>query len=111
LARGAAGQLPARRTLSSGAAWHDSSLSANERAEHGKLLSAALCGEKSLLVPRIPAIDDYIAALDEAVKSVTDKNVLPAEALHSAAQKWEKITDAHGREIQREAYQKHLGIK
>jgi hypothetical protein len=103
--------LPVRRSLASSAAWHDSSLSANDRSERGKALTAALSGERSLVIPRIPGIDEYLAALDEAVKSSADARVIPADALKTAAQKWEKITDSHGREKQREAYQKHLGIE
>lgn len=111
LARGSTGQLPVRRSLAAAVTWYDSSLSANERTERGKSLSTTLSGEKLLLLPRIPAIDEYIAALDDAVKSATDKKVSPKEALQAAAQNWEKITDAHGREKQRAAYQKHLGIR
>jgi hypothetical protein len=111
LTRGAAGQLPVRRSLASSAAWYEPTLSASDRAERGKMLSAMLSGERSFVIPRIPAIDEYLAALDEAVNSAENKNVVPAEALQEAAEKWEKITEAHGREKQRRAYQNHLGIE
>ncbi len=41
-------------------------------AEHkdlDKAMKVALGGEQCLLVPRIPGVDDYMSALDEAVKS------------------------------------------
>lgn len=110
LARNAPGQLPVRRSLASAAAWHDPALSANDRTERGKILSAAMSNEKSLLIPRIPGIDEYLGVLEEAVKSTTDKKAPPAAALAEAAAEWEKITEAHGRDAQRDAYQKHLGI-
>jgi len=40
---------------------------------------------------------------------VVDKTS-PATALQTAADRWEKITDSHGRDAQRRAYLKHLGI-
>ena len=34
----------------------------------------------------------------------------PQLALEKAAQRWEQITNAHGRDSQRQAFLKHLGI-
>ncbi len=103
-------QLPARRSLASAADWYDSTLGASDRAERGKELDAALSGQQALLIPRIPGIDEYLAALDDAVKSVVADKVAPAAALQKDADRWEEITDAHGRDKQRQAFQKHLGI-
>jgi len=111
LARAGVRQLPTRRSFASAAAWHDPALGASERAERGKALNASLSGEQSLVVPRIPAIDEYLAALDDAVKAVVTEKTAPRDALQIAADRWEKITDAHGRDKQRDAYQKHLGIE
>ena len=61
------------------------------------------------MIPRIPGVDEYVAALDDAVKAALGK-VAPQAALQQAAARWEKITDAHGRETQRDAYLKHLEI-
>ncbi len=102
--------LPPRRSLESSAAWYDKSLSATERTQRGKLLDAALSGQRCLLIPRIPGIDEYLAALDAAVKAVVVDKTSPAAALKKAAQRWQQITDSHGREKQREAYYQHLGI-
>jgi hypothetical protein len=74
------------------------------------VLEAALSGEKHLLIPRIPGVDEYLAALDEAVKAVMNDHVAAQTALDNAAKRWEEITDAHGRDAQRKAYLKHLGI-
>ena len=101
-------QLPARRSLASSAAWYEPNLSASDRADRGKSLDKALSGQQYLLVPRIPAIDDYLAALSDAIDA-TDKSSAAA-ALQNVARRWEQITDAHGRDKQRDAYLKELNI-
>jgi hypothetical protein len=109
-ARAGEGTLPVRRSLASSPSWYGSSLSAAERAEFGKTLEAALSQPTCLLVPRIPGVDEYLAALDQAVKDAVFDGAAPGVALAEAAQRWEEITDARGREAQRRAYLKHLGI-
>jgi hypothetical protein len=73
-------------------------------------LEAALGGEQCLIVPRIPGVDEYIAALNQAVEHAMSGGVAPQAALEQAAQQWEATTDARGRDVQRAAYLKHLGI-
>jgi hypothetical protein len=63
------------------------------------------------MIPRIPGIDEYLATLTDAAKSAVLDHVPPQEALNQAAERWEVITDAHGRQSQRRAYLKHLGIE
>jgi hypothetical protein len=103
--------LPPRRSIATTSAWYDPSLSATQRAEQGKLVDVVLSGERSLVIPRIPDIDDYLAALDDAVKSALSDKMPPAAALQTAAQRWEQITDRMGRDKQRAAYLAHLGIE
>jgi multiple sugar transport system substrate-binding protein len=110
LARVGDGMLPVRKSLVSSPAWYDSRLTASERADVGKNLEASLGGNECLIVPRIPGVDEYLVALDDAVKQIASAKVKPDEAFRHAAEKWEQITDAHGREAQRQAYLKHLGI-
>jgi len=62
------------------------------------------------MVPRIPGVDEYIAALDEVVIAATSGKTQPEPALQKAANDWDRITDAHGRDKQAKAYLKHLGI-
>ena len=110
IARDAGGTMPVRRSLASSPAWHDPKLTADQRADLAKSLSAALNRSTFLMVPRIPGIDQYMAALDDAVEAAVSKDIDAAVALRNAAEQWEKITDTHGREHQRQAYLKHLGI-
>lgn len=104
------GVLPARLSAASSSAWYEASLAPDKRSDLSKKLVAALSGQQSLLIPRIPGIDEYLAALDDAVRgSVVDKSP-PQETLHKAAERWEHITNSLGRDKQRGAYQKHLGF-
>jgi len=102
--------LPVRRSLASSATWYGESLNTSQRSELANKLDAAMSGEKCILVPRIPAIDEYMTALDKAVESASSKKVDAIAALQHAAERWEQITDSHGHEKQRKAYWKHLGI-
>jgi len=109
LARVGNAQVPARKSLASSVAWYDPTLSAPDRADRGKSLDSLLSAQPFVLFPRIPGIDDYIAALDEAITSATD---VPSTStgLQHAAEKWEKITDLHGRDTQQKAYLKSLNL-
>ena len=91
-------------------AWYEAGLNARERAKLAEALASSLSGEKCLLIPRIPGVDEYMAALDAAVKSAVFDKVPAKVALRKAADRWNQITDAHGRDRQRQAYLKHLGI-
>ncbi len=102
--------LPVRKSLASSSAWFDSSPNNVDRSSVARELESALNGDKCLLIPRIPGVDEYMAALDEAVKAAENEGAPPQAALDKAAQRWEQITNAHGRDAQRHAYLKHLGI-
>jgi multiple sugar transport system substrate-binding protein len=102
--------LAPRHSLATSASWFDASLTASDRADRGKKIEAALGGEQSLVLPRIPALDDYLAALDAAVKSAVVDKTPPSTALQTAADRWEQITNEQGRDKQRRAYLAHLGI-
>jgi ABC-type glycerol-3-phosphate transport system substrate-binding protein len=110
LARAATGPMPVRRSLASSPVWYDSAMTPAERADLDKTLSAALGGQRALVIPRISAVDEYMTALDEAVKAAVVDKVPPQTALDAAVKRWEQITDAHGRDAQRRSYLKHLGI-
>ncbi len=82
----------------------------DEREGDAKRAESALAADQCLLVPRIPGVDEYVAALDEAVKTPPSDRAAAEAALQKVAEQWEKITDAHGRDAQRQAYLKHLQI-
>jgi ABC-type glycerol-3-phosphate transport system substrate-binding protein len=101
---------PVRRSLASSAKWYGDELTVEQRSERSRLLDEQLGGEWCLLIPRIPGIDEYLAVLDEAVNATANGDVEGKAALAKAAQRWDEITDSRGRELQREAYLKHLGV-
>lgn len=102
--------MPVRRSLATSPAWYEHDTPANTRHDRGKSLTDALSGHECLVVPRIPGVDEYIAALDESANAVASGKMQPLAALEKAAAQWDKITDAHGRDKQRQAYLKHLNI-
>ena len=110
LARAGEGTLPVRQSLASSPLWHDPTLTASERIYLGETLKAALSQPECVLIPRIPGVDEYMAALDQAVREALTGEAAPQAALQKAAERWDAITDARGRDAQRRAYLKHLGI-
>lgn len=110
LARAADPTLPARSSLANSAQWYKSEMSPEDRAKVSQLLTTQLNGLRCVLIPRIPGVDEYLAALDEAVTSTTRDKVAPAVVLQKAGGRWEEITNAHGRDGQHAAYLKHLNI-
>jgi ABC-type glycerol-3-phosphate transport system substrate-binding protein len=59
---------------------------------------------------RIPGREEYLAALDDAVNSALAREKSSAEALESAARRWQEITESRGVENQRKAYARSLGL-
>jgi hypothetical protein len=76
-----------------------------------KVVASALAADAPVLVPRIPAIDEYLDALAAAVRSAPANEAAAKEALTTAAVKWDAITDRLGREGQATAYRRHLGLE
>jgi hypothetical protein len=109
LARIGNAQLAARKSLASSANWYDTDLSSTDRADRGKALDDLLSAEQFILVPRIPGVDDYLAALDEVIEPATDATSA-TKALQQAAEKWEKITHSRDRTAQQNAYLKSLNL-
>jgi hypothetical protein len=102
--------LPVRRSLATSAKWYPANLSQEDREEQASTLQRAFNSELCLTIPRLPGIDQYMDALDSEVTAALDGKLSPREALENAARAWERFTEEHGREKQREAYLKHLGI-
>jgi ABC-type glycerol-3-phosphate transport system substrate-binding protein len=110
IAKGSEPITPVRRSLVNSPAWYDASLEPDEREALTKRAAQELSTTECLMVPRIPGVDEYMAALDAVVDEAIIGNVQPKTALQKAADRWEAITDAQGREAQREAYLKNLGF-
>jgi hypothetical protein len=102
--------VPVRRSLVSSAKWYDAELTTEERAALSKRVGESMSSDECLMIPRLPGVDEYLEALDEAVASATSEGVAPRQALETAARRWEGFTEARGRDAQRTALLKHLGI-
>lgn len=109
-ARAGLGALPARKSLASSPSWFPTEMTPDEQSRIAEKLAVTMNKEAALVIPRIPAIDDYLSALAEAVALSTTRSESPQAALERAAKRWEEITDAYGRESQRDAYLKYQGI-
>jgi hypothetical protein len=75
-----------------------------------KVVAEALAVETPVMVPRVPAIDEYMGVLAEAVRAAEPGEEAANVALSEVAAKWEAITERLGREGQARAYRRHLGI-
>ncbi|QEG35011.1 type 2 periplasmic-binding domain-containing protein [Bythopirellula goksoeyrii] len=80
-------------------------LPAQSAEENAAWLTESLSKRDAYLAPRLPGIDNYLAALNDALasKSIPD-------ALAHAETEWNAITDSQGREQQRKAFRQHLGL-
>lgn len=63
-----------------------------------------------LVTLRIPGRNEYLAALDEAVRAAVRSESSPQESLSAAADKWRAITERLGKPNQRTAYRRSLGL-
>jgi multiple sugar transport system substrate-binding protein len=90
--------------------WIDASGGQRSASNIAFSLEATLRRETCLVVPQIPGIDQYLAALAAAVEKALRGEASAADALGRAAQEWDMITHRLGRDSQRRAYLKHVGI-
>lgn len=74
-------------------------------------LAVALSRREGVTVPRLPGVDDYLARLADAVRTAADGSPTPEAALAAAGADWEQLTDKLGRDNQRTAYRRCLGIE
>ncbi len=73
-------------------------------------VSMLLSSSNSFLLPRIPGIDEYLQALDEAILRAISDDISAEDALARAIEEWNSLTDRYDRDRQRVAYRKHLGL-
>ncbi len=91
--------------------WVDAGTDAEAAREYGESARDAVNRPTYLLALRIPGHDRYLAALDSAVAQVLGGEASPIVALADAAAAWNQITDELGRDAQRQAYRKSLGLE
>ena len=74
-----------------------------------KVVATALASDSPVLIPRIPAIDEYLGVLADAVRTAPADEATAKASLDGVAGKWEEITNRLGRDRQAAAYRRHPG--
>ena len=75
-----------------------------------RLITEQLSSSEVFLLPRIPGIERYLEALEQAIGGALDGTVPSAEVLASVSAEWEELTKELGAERQRRSYRLHLGL-
>jgi hypothetical protein len=73
-------------------------------------LSQQLSRGEAYLLPRIPGIDRYLAQLEAALSAALADRVPPGKLLAAVQAQWDALTNKLGREAQRAAFNRHLGL-
>ena len=99
-----------RSHLGNARIWMEELAPAAVAEEYATLTEQTFSGSHSLDAIRIPGRADYLSVLDEAVRAVVRGDRSVEQALGEAAAQWRKITNRHGLEQQRRAYNNSLGL-
>jgi len=91
--------------------WVESGMSADAARQYAEVAAQSFSRPGWLFAPRLPGHEEYMAALDEAVRRAVAGSASPAEALTEAAVRWQQITDRLGRTEQQRAYLHSLGLE
>lgn len=62
------------------------------------------------LLPRIPGIDEYLAAVEDEIAQSVSSDQAAEAVLVRVVERWNAITERYGRDRQRVAYRRHLGL-
>jgi hypothetical protein len=81
-----------------------------EESDAESWITQSLSRGDAYLLPRIPGIDEYLNILNDAIDDAVASKQPAAEALATAAEKWNRLTDKLGRDSQRMALNRHLGL-
>ena len=91
--------------------WVDPGTDAEAAQHYAASVQSALGRSAYLFALRIPGQEKYLAALDAAVEQAVGGQQSAADALRQAAAEWTKIVEQLGRDSQRQAYRKSLGLE
>jgi multiple sugar transport system substrate-binding protein len=100
-----------KQQLESPQSWVEAPMPRAAAARYAEITDETLSGPQWLFPLRLPGRDKYLAALDEAVQRAVRGDQTAEASLRQAAAAWRTITDELGRDAQREAYWKSLGLK
>lgn len=91
--------------------WVDATGEPTAGAAYADLLLARDASAAFLVTLRLPGRERYLAALAKAIDECRGSPEKIEPALQAAATEWDKITDSLGRDAQRKAYRKSLGLE
>ncbi len=103
--------LPRRSQIENIAAWVEPPLSEKTAKEYAKDLAATFESSDCLSALPIPGRDEYLSALDDAVRSAVSGDQPAIEALIAAAGRWREISERLGVERQKTALRRSLGLE
>ncbi|MBN2580845.1 MAG: extracellular solute-binding protein [Pirellulales bacterium] len=90
--------------------WGEEPIPAKTMVDYAAMLSTAM-RRTEWLAFRLPGREEYLSALDEAVRSAVLDKASPEAALKKTAAQWRKITEKRGKEAQLKAYLHSLGLE
>jgi multiple sugar transport system substrate-binding protein len=91
--------------------WTEKEISNSSASQYADLVAKTLDQDSLWIDFRLPGREEYLSALDEAVKLAVEGESKPADALAKAAEKWRQITEKFGKERQKSAYAHSLGLE
>jgi hypothetical protein len=74
-------------------------------------LTRLLTADNSYLLPRLPGIEEYLAALHRELAPAFRGESNVEQALQRSARAWQNITQRRGVHRQLRAYRRHLGLE
>ena len=92
-------------------AWVESVVSAGAARQYGETVALGQSSSSWLITLRIPGQHRYMDALDEAVLRVITDGAAPADELSQVGERWKAITDEYGKDAQKRAYSRDLGLE
>ena len=90
--------------------WYGEAFSATMSRSLFRSQQRPASGSTALSFPSISGRDEYLAALSDAVRSAIRSEQTPLKALESATVAWNRITESHGAELQKQLYHRSLGL-
>jgi len=91
--------------------WTDRAFDGEAARQYGAALQASQSRTAWIASLSIPGRALYLAALDDAVRTVVAGQATSEDALQAAAQRWREVTDTLGQERQQRAYTRSLGLE
>lgn len=103
--------LPHRSQIENIAAWVEPPMTEKTAKEYAKDLAAMFESSDCVSALPIPGREEYLSALDDAVRSAVSGDQPAIEALIAAAGRWRKISERLGVERQKTALRRSLGLE